>query len=174
MKRYIPVLIGIVALCAIIYLWNGREKEIDTDDFNTSGSSTMSVSGNVVRIFEGENILKYAFDIPDMATTTVERDGALIKVINGDTIPLVMYASYEGGRGYSASDYISNKIVPAVAAVTDSGTTTIGSYEWNVVQSERSVWYVGKVGSGQWLLVSEFKKSDADVAHKILESLTTE
>ena len=139
----------------------------------TNEMSSSSFTGKVVRMFEGENVLEYGFDLPEGATTTVERDGSLIKVINQDSLVLAMYTSYEGGRGYSPSDYIKNVITPSVPGLTMSGTTTIGMYDWNVVESSRSIWHVTKGGDGSWLIVVENKKADNEVANAIIESITT-
>lgn len=135
--------------------------------------SSYSFTGKVIRNFEGENVLEYSFDLPEGATTTVERDGSLIKVINQDSLVVAMYMSYEGGRGYSPADYIKNVIANSVPAITMTGTTTIGLYDWEVAESERSIWHVAKGGDGSWLMVVENKKADNEVAHTIIESITT-
>ena len=150
---------------------NNRADLVKEEEANELSSS--SFTGKVVRMFEGENVLEYGFDLPEGATTTVERDGSLIKVINQDSLVLAMYISYEGGRGYSPSDYIKNVIAPSIPNLTMIGTTTIGLYDWNVVESERSVWHVAKGGDGSWLIVVENKKTDNEVANTIIESITT-
>ncbi len=136
-------------------------------------SSPTLFNGQVIRNHEGENVLEYTLSLPETATTSIEMDGALIKV-SDQGVPLVeMYASYEGARGYSASDYINNNIAPAVKAITSVGTTTIGLYEWDVVESENSIWHVGRVGDGRWLMVIESRKIDSEIAYQIIESLDT-
>jgi hypothetical protein len=84
-----------------------------------------------------------------------------------------MYLSYEGGRGYSPADYVTNNIVPHVSAITEDGTVTIGSREWTVVESQWSVWHIAKSDNGQWLLVVENRKADNDKVNAILESVST-
>ena len=175
MKRYVPIIIGIVALCAVLYagntIMNNRDGLAEEEE-NVQGTSS-TFTGQVVRMFEGENILEYGFDIPEGATTTVEKDGALIKVIDSDALLVAMYASYEGGRGYSPTDYIKNVIVPSVPSVTMTGTTTVGLYDWNVAESARSTWHVAQVGDGSWLLVVENKKIDSEKAQVVIESIST-
>lgn len=174
MKRYVPIIIGIVALCAVLYAGSVimKNRELANEEENTQVSLT-SFSGQVVRMFEGENVLEYSFDYPQGATTTVEKDGSLIKVIENGALITAMYVSYEGGRGYSPEDYIKNVIVPSVPSATMKATTTIGGYEWNVAESERSTWHVAKGGDGSWLLVVENRKVDAEKANAIIDSLTT-
>lgn len=174
MKRYVPIFIGIVALCAVLYVGNDRmnNSDVAADEQNSSAELT-TFSGKVTRQFEGENTLEYSFDLPVTATTTVEKDGALVKVSDNNTPVVAMYVSYEGGRGYSEKDYITNVIVPSVSAITDTGTTTLGSHEWTVVESEWSVWHVAKALNGNWLLVVENKKTENEKAEAIIESLST-
>lgn len=173
MKRYVPILIGIVALCAVLYVGN---TQMDKDDKLAADEQKMaltSVTGKVTRVYEGDNTLEYGFDIPENATTSIEKDGALVKATEGDALLAALYFSYEGGRGYTPADYISNVIVPNVKAVTETGTTTIGSHDWTVVESEWSVWHIAPSTNGQWLVVVENKKTQAEKAAVILESLST-
>ena len=172
MKRYVPIIIGIVALCAVLYVVNvERTKDARA---NADKKSALVYEGSVTRNFEGENTLSYSFNLPEGATTTVEKDGALVK-INDDQSQMVsaMYFSYEGGRGYSPDDYIDNVIAKSVKSIEDVGTTTIGSHEWSVVESEWSVWHVAKSENGQWLLVVENKKTENERANAIIESIVT-
>jgi hypothetical protein len=178
MKRYVPIIIGVVALCAVLYVGTSMrgDKDVTADETNTEtlSSSTNEFTGQVVRVFEGENVLNYSMGLPEGATTTIGMDGALVNVIGQEGSPLLeMYMSYEGARGYSADDYITNKIAATVPDLTHVGTSTIGLYEWTVVESERSVWHVAKAGNGNWLLVVENLKADADKADAIIESIST-
>ncbi len=178
MKRYVPIVIGVLALCAVLYVGNEQMKQdgdttIEGDKKTSTTPLTTSFTGKVVRNYEGENVLEYGFDLPETASTSIEKDGALVKVVDGGTPVLAMYLSYEGGRGYSPADYISNVIVPNVAAITEDGTATIGSREWTVVESEWSIWHIAKSDNGQWLLVVENKKDVNDKANPIIESIVT-
>lgn len=173
MKRYVPIVIGVVALCAVLYLANNRMEASNDVVLDEQATTTMltTFNGSITRMFEGENVLQYGFDLPETSTTTVEKDGALIKVMDSGMPVVAMYVSFEGGRGYSPSDYISNVIVPNVKSITDRGTTTIGSYDWTVVESPVSVWHVASVNSGNWLLVVENRKTENEKVASILESL---
>lgn len=175
MKRYVPIIIGIVALCAVLYVGNSiiKNRDVITEDEKKSELSS-AFTGKVIRNFEGENVLEYTFDLPETGTTTLEKDGALVKVTDQGSPVLAMYVSYEGGRGYSSVDYINNVILPNVPSAKIVGTTTVGLYEWDVVESQNSIWHVAKGGDGQWLLVMENTKVSAEKANPIIESLSTQ
>ena len=175
MKRYVPIIIGIVALCAVLYVGNleMKNRRALANDEQKSDISSKSFQGKVVRVFEGENVLEYGFDIPETATTSIEKDGALIKVTDNGELITAMYISYEGGRGYTAEDYITNVIVPNVPAITPNGTTTLGGYDWTVVESQWSVWHVAPSLDNQWLLVVENKKTQSEAANAVIESIIT-
>lgn len=175
MKRYVPIIIGVVALVAILFIGSDSAKkdaDLTLQEGETSSMVT-SFAGSVTKVFEGDNVLQYGFDLPETATTSVEKDGALVKVTDAGLPVLAMYLSFEGGRGYSPADYITNNIVPHVAAVTDKGVVTIGAHEWTVAESEWSVWHVAKSTDGQWLLVVENKKTDAEKAEAIIKTVLT-
>lgn len=186
MKKNVIILISLVVLVAVLYGGSSLIKKSGVNNpsiKNVESSLSMkSVVGQVVRVFEGENTLEYGFDIPETATTSLDMDGALIKVTDilvsqedGTEIPTpltTLYISYEGARGYTPSDYISNIIAPHVSVINEVGTTTIGLYDWQVVESEASEWRIASVDSGKWLIVVENKKSVHDTVEKILESVS--
>lgn len=175
MKKYVPYIVGIVVLFGLVYLGQGvmKNREAVTEEEVMVKTPTTLVEGTVTRFFEGEWVLGYAFDMPEGATTTVERDGSIVKVTEEGNLLSAMYFSYEGGRGYSAEDYINNVIAPNVSMVTTVGTTTIGSADWVVAEGATSVWHVASVKGGEWLVVAESKKGSNEKALEILESLTT-
>lgn len=174
MKRYVPIVIGVVALCAVLYVANNQMKERRALAVDEQQSSTTTFTNKVTRSFEGDNVLEYGFDLPEGATTTVEKDGALVKVTDASsTAVLAMYLSFEGGRGWSPADYITNNILPKVSGAALVGTTTIGSHEWDVAESERSVWHVARSDNGQWLLVVENRKDVAEAAEGIIKTIIT-
>ncbi len=175
MKRYVPIVIGVLALIAVLYVGENQMKKSNDVAVDEQASSTVmtSFSSKVTRVFEGDNVLEYGFDLPETATATVENDGSLVKVSDNGVPVFAMYLSFEGGRGYSPADYITNNIVPKVKAVTGAGTVTIGGHEWTVAESEWSVWHVAKSSNGNWLLVVENKKAENEKTAAILESMVT-
>lgn len=140
------------------------------EEETSSEVTSKSFQGSFTKIFEGENTLEYGFDLPATATATVSMDGALISMTDTEMPVLAVYVSYEGARGYTPSDYITNNIMSKVAGVTIGETVTLGKYDWVVAESANSVWHVASVENGKWLLVAENKKVASDTASTILES----
>lgn len=171
MKRYVPIVIGVVALCAVFYGLTNKTKSDRLPEGEEQQMVAPSFTGSVTRNFEGDVTLNYGFNLPEGATTTVEKDGALVSVADATSSLVAMYFSFEGGRGYSAADYITNTIVPQVKAITHTGTTTLGGRVWDTVESEWSVWHVAQSDNGQWLIVVENKKVDNDKVYPIIESI---
>lgn len=190
MKKNVIILIGLVVLFAVLYVGNtfmGGSDTASKVEGENSSLAMKAVAGKVLRVNNGENILEYTFDVPETATTSFDMEGALIKVTDvlrteGDASssdPIVIstpvatfYISYEGARGYSPLDYISNMIAPHVSVIDPTGTSTIGSYDWQVAESEGSEWHIASVDGGKWLVIVENKKSTHDVVEKILESVS--
>ena len=175
MKKNVTILIGLVVLFAVLYggslLMNKGGKDVaNVKDVETS-VAMKSFIGQVVRNYEGENVLEYGFDIPETATTSIDMDGALIKIVDQELPVATVYMSYEGGRGYSALDYISNVIAPHVSVINVTGTSSVGMYDWQIAESEGSEWYVTPVASSSWLIVVENKKSVHSTVEKMLESV---
>ncbi len=178
MKKNVTILIGLVILVAVLFAGNSfiREGKVGFlgDSDTQSQESVKAVVGQVVRVFEGENLLEYGFDIPESASTTVDMDGALIRVIDASSTPIVtFYMSYEGGRGYTALDYLSEVVAPHVNVIDPVGTSSIGVYEWQLAETANSNWHIAQVDGGKWLIVAESKKSVREQVERILESVNT-
>lgn len=176
MKTYVPILIGIVVLGAALYGGNTFMKKGGNDGLNTGDTkseiSMKSVVGQVVRAYEGDNVLEYGFNIPETATTSIDMDGALIKVLDNNAPTATLYMSYEGARGYTPLDYLSNKIAPHVSVINPTNIVSLGGYDWQMAESEGSEWYIASVASSSWLIVVENKKTNHDMAVKIVESIS--
>lgn len=176
MKTYVPILIGIVVLGAALYGGNTFMKKGGSDLLNNKDTqseiSMKSVVGQVVRVYEGDHVLEYAFDIPETATTSIDMEGALIRVLDNNAPTATFYMSYEGARGYSALDYLSNKIAPHVSVINPTNIVSLGGYDWQMAESEGSEWYIASVASSSWLIVVENKKTNHDMATKIIESIS--
>jgi hypothetical protein len=175
MKTYVPILIGIVVLAVALYGGNAFMKRGGRLAGVSDAKGQVAMKpfvGQVVRVFEGDNVLEYSFDIPETATTSTDMDGALIHVVDTDGSMVSLYMSYEGARGYAPLDYISNTIASKVAVIDPMGTTTLGSYDWQVAESPASEWRVASVDSGKWLIVAENKKAVHDMADRVIESIS--
>jgi hypothetical protein len=174
-KTYKAILLAVVGLVVVVsggYVYMKKHAVAPKEAIVKSHMD--SLEGQVMRMYEGENKVVYSFDVPEGSTSTVSMDGALIKVMTGSALYMATYFSYEGGRGYSAEDYIKNTIAPHVSTLAMVGTTTIGSRIWTVAESANTEWHVGQVGDGQWLMVVESPKANHEDIVNTLEDLKAE
>lgn len=171
MKRYVPIIIGVVALCAVLYLGSSKvsndEAKLANDEMKTDISSK-NFQGSFTKTGD---TLQYGFNIPETAAAAVTMDGALVKVADMGKPVLAMYVSYEGERGYSPLDYVAHNIVPKVNGITQKENVMIGEYEWTVVESANSIWHIASVENGKWLIVAENTKAESESALPMLESM---
>lgn len=177
MKKNVTILIGVVVLVVVLFAGNsfmkkGGDKEGDNNGIKNT-VTMKSFVGQVVRVYEGDNVLEYGFDIPETATTSIDMDGALIRVLDQENPLATVYMSYEGARGYSSVDYINNVIASHVAVIDLTSTSTIGVNEWQVAESPASEWRVAQVDGGKWLIIVENKKAVHDTVDQMLASVST-
>lgn len=173
-KTYKAILLTVGGLIIIVggayYFTEGARFRKPVEQVTVREDMT-SFTGQVTRIFEGENKAVYSFDIPKNATTAISMDGALVRVTEDGALYAAAYLSYEGGRGYMPEEYINRIIAPQVRALTPMATSTIGSYSWMLAESANTEWHVAQVGDGQWLMVVENSKINHDRAVETLKSL---
>lgn len=173
MKTYIAILIGVVVLFAVVFVgYKFTNKDSSSNDTQQQMMMrTSKVEGSVTRMFEGDHVINYSFSIPELASTTVDMDGALVKVVTDNMAQANVYFSYEGGRGFSAKDYLIEKIAPHVAVINDAGVSTVGAYEWTMAESAGSEWFIAPTSDKQWLIVVEAKKAVHDATLELLKSM---
>lgn len=171
MKKYIALAIGIVVLVGAIggYMYFKKPKVV-TPVQQESAIRMTPFDGEVSRFFEGTSTLAYSMDIPDTATTTTEMTGAFVKVTYKDAPYVTMYISYEGGRGYTAKDYVDAIIAPHVSVINLTDVSKIGAYDWQGAETEGSEWHIASANNGNWLVIIENKKAIHDLAQKTIES----
>ncbi|MDQ5962831.1 MAG: hypothetical protein QG653_638 [Patescibacteria group bacterium] len=176
MKTYVAILIGIVVLFAVVFIGykftSGDENNIESNQ--EMQIRTANVSGSVTRAFEGDHTLAYSFGIPEVSSSTVDMDGGLVHVIGANGREVSVYFSYEGARGYSPVDYISDVVAVQVPVIDVTGTTTLGGYEWTTAETAGSEWYLAETADKQWLIVVEAKKTSHDVAVALVSSMSAE
>lgn len=175
MKTYIAILIGVVVLSGVVfggYMIMKKQKATEVPQAETV-VRMQTITGSVTRVFEGDNVIEYSFDIPEGATTTRAMDGALVKIGDATSSYANMYISYEGARGYSAVDYINRIITPHVSVITTTNVVHVGDYDWQMAETQGSEWYIASVANGQWLLIVESRKTAHGATEKMLESLKT-
>lgn len=175
-KTYKAILLSVLGLVIVVagsFFYMKHHKTVVPEAVvKTTRGATLS--GKVTRIFEGENNLVYSMDIPETATSTLSMDDALVTINNEGSLFAAVYMSYEGGRGYSSSDYIQNVIAKSVPAIAITGTTSIAGVTWTIAEGGNSEWHIGQVGTGAWLMVVENRKEHHDHVVEMLESLITE
>lgn len=175
MKTYIAILIGIVVLSGVVfggYMYT--KKQVKSVSETTDTVTYKIINGEVSRWFEGTSTLAYSFGVRQTATTSKQLNDLLLKVTDAGVTVANVYFSYEGGRGYTALDYISEIVAPHVSVITPTGTSTFGAYEWTTAETAGSNWYISSVSEGEWLVIVEGKKTlDLDLKH-ILETIQLE
>ena len=172
MKTYIAILIGVVVLFTVVFVgYKFTSKGSMTTDAQEMIMRTAKVTGEVKRVFEGDHIINYSFNIPELASTTVDMDGALVKIVSDKGSNANVYFSYEGARGFSPKDYLTEKIAPHVPVIEDTGVSTVGSYEWTMAESAGSEWFIAPTSDKQWLIVVEAKKAVHDETLELLKSM---
>ncbi|MFA6608728.1 MAG: hypothetical protein WCT07_02355 [Candidatus Paceibacterota bacterium] len=174
MKTYVAILIGIVVLFGVVFGGYNfiKTRGVEQVPETQNQLNMVAFNGDVVRLFDGEeNKVNYTFDIPETASTSVEMEGAFIKIKNASVPYANIYISYEGFRGFSPLDYITEVIAPHVAVINPTGTSTIGAYEWQIAESEGSEWHVAPINDGMWLVIVENKKTVHNQVQKTLESV---
>lgn len=171
-KTYKAILLAVAAITVVAggaYYFVGNNKK-PVQQVKTR-VNTQLVTGQVSRMYEGENKAVYSFYIPAEATTTVSMDGALVRADEGKDLFGAFYLSYEGGRGYVAEEYINRVIAPQVRIIEVGATSTIGTYMWTTAASANTEWHVAQVGDGQWLMVVENPKVNHDRVVETLKEL---
>jgi hypothetical protein len=98
-------------------------------------------------------------------------EGGLVRVVGATGLEASVYFSYEGARGYSPVDYVSEVIALHVPVIDVTGTVSIGGYEWTTAETAGSEWYIAQTADKQWLIVVEARKVNHDVALALVSSL---
>lgn len=124
----------------------------------------------VIRNIGGEQKLAYSIDIPETASTSLEMDNALLRVIDGAIPYATVYTSYEGERKYTPEKYLNEVIAPRVSVINPLGEVMIGNTMWYKGESEWSQWYIAQVQDGKWLVIVENKKAQTPLVEQTLSS----
>lgn len=143
------------------------EKNVAT---NVEVTSMKKFETEVVRNVGGEQKLEYSINIPETSSTSVEMDNALVRVVDGATPYVTVYASYEGGRKYTPEKYLNEVIAPRVSVINSLGEVMIGNTMWYKGESEWSQWHIASVADGKWLVIVENKKVKSPLVEQTLTS----
>ncbi len=137
-----------------------QEKEMDT---------VKTFEGEVSSNFEGTNTVKYAF-VYDGAYTATSTKPKYVFVKQGTSTIATIYFSYEGGRGYSAADYINQVIKKAVPAASAPTEVMHGDSTWTKSSSVGTDWHV--FAADEYLTVIESSKQNTSKISSIFETLS--
>lgn len=147
------------------------------DDVNVVSEEKMATktfSGDVSANFEGTTTAKVTFDYN--AAYSVEQGtgnkSRYFVVKNASNTLATIYVSYEGGRGYSAADYLAEVITKAVPTVSAPTTAVYGEASWMTAGTAMTEWHIAPEKNGEWLLVVESKKANNKEVGEILKTLT--
>lgn len=179
-KMYVSLALYVVLGVAAGYLVaRGVRAFVNSRDAGTlvvteEKMETKTFSGDIVAMFEGTTTAKVTFDYD--ALYTVEQgtgNKSRYFVIKNATGTLAtIYASYEGGRGYSAAEYLAEVIAKAIPTVSAPSTAMYGDANWMTASTVNTEWHLAPQKDGEWVLVVESKKADNAKVGEILKTLT--
>ena len=120
--------------------------------------------------YEGDRSKTVSIDIPESYEVVASKNMKnTYFVMNGNSRVATLYYSYEGGRGYSASDYITNVIAPKVSGLSSVSISTSGGVSSAMASSANSEFRVSSYG--EWLVFVESTKANSDIAMAIANSV---
>lgn len=166
-------------------LWNSDK---DTMVDIASSKDYSKYENNVTAKFEGDWVLNFSFlhknDIKvEQGTGSQARWFKLIDA--SSTNDVTLYFTYEGGRGWSADDYINEvlKIANPNVVVSDvkfAGESEASSTKYVLDEANNTEYYIEAVKNEKgesWLAIVENKKADNDntkaIAKDLIRSLNT-
>ena len=177
MKKYWKQIVGVlILLLVLIVIGKAMHRGVVIERYEGMDDKTTDVRGTihgkVTAAYEGDHVFNYKLAIAENATTSLEKDNRLLKISSASTTkPLYYYFSYEGGRGYTASDYITNVLAKSVQIIKRE-TMTNGDNTWTVARSANSSWHIANFG--EWLVVVENSNLDKDIATASISSFKVE
>lgn len=159
MKTYIAILLGVVVLAGVVFVGYKYRTTNHPKIDKVVNEEYKIVTGSVSRFFEGTSTIDYSFEVPTVATSTSEMDGSLVKVANATGTIATLYFSYEGGRGYTPTEYVNYVMKPRVSGLVITETEESSNPDWLRIASSASEWYISPINDGEWLVVIEAKKT---------------
>lgn len=137
-------------------------------------NETKSFTATATAMFEGEHTVELS--VQNLGNLNVAQ-GEDVKsryfyVTNASGTNLAtMYLSYEGGRGYTAADYLLNTVAKAVKGLTAPEAMNHASSTYLMSSSASTEWHVKPSDKGSWLIVIESAKANKDSLMNLFESL---
>ena len=166
--------LGYAVAKGVLYLVN-RPKTGDssmvTENQNMAG--TKNFTGNINSVFEGDNKAVVSFSYNDTLTVEqgVDAKSKYFYIKNATGTVATIYASFEGGRGYSENDYLLQVIKKAVPSVSAPAPQVHGSTTWAYAATAGTEWNTAPFKTGSWVIVVENKKSNTSLVKTILDTM---
>ncbi len=136
---------------------------------NTDTDTVKTFEGTLTSNFEGTSTVKYAF-VYDGAYSATSTKPKYAFIKEGTSTIATIYFSYEGGRGYSAADYVSQVIKKSVPSISAALEMMHGDSPWTKTSSVGTDWHI--MSSGEYLTVIESSKQNTPKIESILETLS--
>jgi hypothetical protein len=172
------IAIGFLVYKGVTY-FNNKESNKDKkimqhDKGDMVQSDLIAYVGNVSHNFEGTQSASITFKHDKNQTVEQGTDSKskyfYIKNADGQTLATI-YMSYEGGRGFSAVDYLSEVIAKAVPTVSAPITMNHASTTWMYAATANSEWHIMPSTDGAWLLIMENKKENGKSVTSVKETI---
>ena len=166
--------LGYSAFKGYVYM-SHKMKMVKKENVEIVSNMNTNFTGEVSHNFEGENKAMISFDHDKSFTVTqgTENKAKYFYIANASgTNIATLYVSYEGGRGFTAEDYIGEVLAKAIPTISNEGVNAYASSSWNRASSANSVWNIKGSENGSWLLVLENTKANTQNVSAILETLT--
>ncbi len=166
------VILAVILVAVGAYLFSHSDSGSEMMGNKQDVSGMVEVSGATAQMAEGQNFLSYKFYVPEGMTSSKGDDSQTV-VVKGadDSQKALAYFSYEGIRAWTPEQYFDSIIAPKVPVLTSTSTVHMGSYDWYHVESNTMEWNIATLKGGEWLMMVESKKADADAVKNIFNTL---
>lgn len=165
--------LGYAIAKGVLYVMN-KPKVVESKIENKISDEKLSTfQGYVSANFEGENKLEISFDHDSSFTVTQGKESRsrYFTITSASTTIATIYISYEGGRGYTATDYINNTLKKFIANLEVNPRSASSSSRLYSANSLNSEWSILPSEDGAWLAIVENTKVNSDNVKVILETL---
>lgn len=189
----IGLLLGYGIAKGVLYLYKGQDakdksSEVIDDGKNQGDNKTNDktleevdgykvYNGSYSSIFEGENKGEVSFLVNEKYTVDQGAGSKnkyfYVKDENGNVVAN-LYASYEGGRGYTPADYINSVIAkaPNVKLTAETKDVAYGNNVFSSNTNGNSIWNTISNQNKDWVMVIESKVANQEKIKSVFESLS--
>jgi hypothetical protein len=165
--------LGYAVAKGVLYLVNRPKTGDSSIVIENQMAGTKKFTGNINSVFEGDNKAEVSFSYNDTLTVEqgVDAKAKYFYIKNATGTVATIYASFEGGRGYSENDYLLEIIKKAVPSVSAPQPMVHGSTTWAYASTAGTEWNTAPFKTGNWVMVVENKKVNTDMVKSILDTM---